>query len=68
MRKWFVALALALGLAVPAVAQQPRTYIHAGRLLADPGTGLVLANHTIVVEDGRVLIEVPDGPLEISEQ
>ncbi len=30
------------------------TYIHAGRLLADPASGRVLTNRTIVVTDGRV--------------
>jgi imidazolonepropionase-like amidohydrolase len=61
MRTWLLALALALGLTTSAVAQQPaRTFIHAGRLLADPATGRVLTNHTIVVENGRV-VAIRDG-------
>ena len=33
----------------------------------DPPAELPLAVYPVVVEDGRVLIEVPDGPLEVSE-
>ena len=33
----------------------------------DPPAELPLAQYPVVVEDGRILIEVPDGPLEISE-
>jgi len=33
----------------------------------DPPAELPLAVYTVVVEDGRILIEVPDGPLEINE-
>lgn len=33
----------------------------------DPPAEEPLAIYTVVVEDGRVAIEVPDGPLEISE-
>jgi 3-phenylpropionate/trans-cinnamate dioxygenase ferredoxin subunit len=33
----------------------------------DPPAELPLAIYPVVVEDGRVLIEVPDGPLEINE-
>ena len=33
----------------------------------DPPAEDPLAVYPVVVEDGRVLIEVPDGPLEISE-
>ena len=33
----------------------------------DPPAELPLASYPVVVEDGRVLIEVPDGPLEINE-
>lgn len=35
-------------------------YIHAGRLLADPATGRVLSNHTIVVQGSRI-IEIREG-------
>ena len=31
----------------------------------DPPAELPLAVYAVVVEDGRVLIEVPDGPLEV---
>ena len=33
----------------------------------DPPAEEPLAVYPVVVEDGRVCIEVPDGPLEISE-
>ena len=33
----------------------------------DPPADQPLAVYTTVVEDGRIYIEVPDGPLEISE-
>jgi 3-phenylpropionate/trans-cinnamate dioxygenase ferredoxin component len=33
----------------------------------DPPAELPLAVYTVVVEDGRILIEVPDGPLEVNE-
>jgi imidazolonepropionase-like amidohydrolase len=64
MKKMLVA-ALALAAAVqPAIAQDKpaavRTYIHAGKLLADPASGRVETNRTIVVENGRVA-EVRDG-------
>lgn len=32
----------------------------------DPPASLPLAVYPVVVEDGRVLIEVPDGPLELN--
>ena len=34
----------------------------------DPPAELPLEVYPVVIEDGRVLIEVPDGPLPISEQ
>ena len=34
----------------------------------DPPAELPLEVYRVVVEDGRVLIEVPDGPLPISEE
>jgi 3-phenylpropionate/trans-cinnamate dioxygenase ferredoxin subunit len=33
----------------------------------DPPAELPLATYPVVVEDGRILIEVPDGPLEVNE-
>jgi 3-phenylpropionate/trans-cinnamate dioxygenase ferredoxin subunit len=33
----------------------------------DPPAELPLAQYDVVIEDGRVLIEVPDGPLEVNE-
>lgn len=33
----------------------------------DPPAELALAVYPVVIADGRVMIEVPDGPLEISE-
>ncbi|MGX1746161.1 MULTISPECIES: amidohydrolase family protein [unclassified Brevundimonas] len=58
-KSWFVGLAAALLASTPAVAQQAASapnvsYIHAGRLLADPATGRVAQNQTLVIENGRV--------------
>ena len=33
----------------------------------DPPAELPLAVYEVVIEDGRILIEVPDGPLEVNE-
>lgn len=33
----------------------------------DPPAELPLARYPVVIEDGRVIIEVPDGPLEVNE-
>jgi 3-phenylpropionate/trans-cinnamate dioxygenase ferredoxin subunit len=33
----------------------------------DPPAELPLAVYPVIVEDGRILIEVPDGPLEVNE-
>jgi imidazolonepropionase-like amidohydrolase len=46
--------------ALLATAQQPSaasldTYIHAGRLLADPASGRVLTQQTILVRDGKIV-------------
>lgn len=50
----FAGLAL-VALIQPAAAQETTaTYIHAGRLLADPASGRVETNKTIVVEGGKV--------------
>lgn len=50
----FAGLAL-VALSPPVAAQEPTTtYIHAGRLLADPANGRVETNKTIVVEGGKV--------------
>lgn len=51
----FAGLAL-VALVQPAAAQDnpAATYIHAGRLLADPATGRVETNKTIVVEGGKI--------------
>jgi imidazolonepropionase-like amidohydrolase len=39
---------------------QPLTYVQAGRLLADPATGKVEAQRTLVIQDGKVL-RIEDG-------
>jgi imidazolonepropionase-like amidohydrolase len=48
-----------------AIATPPpaTTYVHAGRLLADPATGRVETNKTVVVRQGRV-VEIRDGFVE----
>ena len=51
----------ALLAAVTAAADD--TYIHAGRLLADPASGRVVKEQTIVVRDGRIA-ELRDGYIE----
>ncbi|KAK0330990.1 hypothetical protein LTR94_030661, partial [Friedmanniomyces endolithicus] len=58
-KSWVVGLAAALLASTPAVAQQAAaaptvSYNHAGRLLADPATGRVTQNQTLVIENGRV--------------
>ena len=59
----FAGLAL-VALVQPAVAQDKpaptTTYIHAGRLLADPASGRVETNKTIVVTAGKIA-EIRDG-------
>lgn len=58
-----IALATTM-LASPAMAQDraagARIYIQAGRLLADPASGRIDTNRTIVVEGGKV-VEIRDG-------
>ena len=55
-----LATALAFA-AAPAIAQpSTTTFIQAGRLLADPASGRVLTNQTVVVQNGRV-IAIRDG-------
>lgn len=55
------AIALAACVAAPslmATAQQPastETLIHAGRLLADPASGRVLTQQTVLVRDGKIV-------------
>ena len=69
MKSRAIAAAIALLLATPAIPQAApatqtaapvREYVHAGRLLADPATGKVLRNQTLVIENGRV-VEIRDG-------
>jgi len=63
MKRLLLALVLAFGAlaAASAPAQTaPAIFIQAGRLLADPATGRVLTNHTIVVRDGRIA-EIREG-------
>ncbi|MEO8570873.1 MAG: non-heme iron oxygenase ferredoxin subunit [Chloroflexota bacterium] len=33
----------------------------------DPPADVPLAVHPVVIENGRILIEIPDGPLEVNE-
>lgn len=69
MKRFLCALALAATTAFPALAQSGQgtaaaetavTYVHAGRLLADPATGRVSRNQTVVIENGRIR-EIRDG-------
>ncbi|NWK95874.1 Xaa-Pro dipeptidase [Sphingobium lactosutens] len=63
--KTIIRMMVATGmLASPAMAQErvvdTRTYIQAGRLLADPASGRVDTNRTIIVEGGKV-VEIREG-------
>ena len=67
----WAAVAVAQGAAPGAAAQSgpaqaaagpPTTYVQAGRLLADPATGRVLTEQTLVVQDGRVQAVRPGYP------
>ena len=71
MKALFVAAAAALVMGGAAVAQQSpahqaaehagqTVFVHAGRLLADPATGSVTTDKTLVIVDGRVR-EIRDG-------
>ncbi|MFZ5671265.1 MAG: amidohydrolase family protein [Pseudomonadota bacterium] len=50
-----VGVGLGIARAQGAAAAAPLTYVQAGRLLADPASGKVLGEQTIVVQDGKVL-------------
>lgn len=63
MKRFLCAMAAVTITAFPALAQQPQSaanapadvvYVHAGRLLADPATGRVARDQTVVIENGRV--------------
>lgn len=62
MKKVILAAMAAASFAQLAAAQEPpaKTYIHAGRLLADPASGRVETAKTIVVEGGKIA-EIRDG-------
>ena len=71
MKRITLALAAALALATPAAARQApppqaipaageTTFVHAGRLLADPASGQVLRDKTLVIAGNRV-VEIRDG-------
>ncbi len=46
--------------AAPEASPAKQSYIHAGRLLADPATGRVNSEKTVVIAEGRV-VEIRDG-------
>ena len=62
MKKVILAALAGAAFVQPAIAQeaQARTYVQAGRLLADPASGRVGTEKTIVVERGKV-VEIRDG-------
>ncbi|MEH6665269.1 MAG: amidohydrolase family protein [Brevundimonas sp.] len=69
MKRFWMAVTAAAMAAFPALARTPDaparadpavTYVHAGRLLADPSSGRVSEIQTIVIADGRVR-EIVDG-------
>src|SRR5579862_9219540 len=59
-----VAAALAATLATSRGQAQPQpahqTFVQAGKLLADPATGQVATNKTLVIENGKV-VDIKDG-------
>ncbi|MEG1451488.1 metal-dependent hydrolase family protein [Brevundimonas sp.] len=57
---WAVGLAAVLMASASGAAAQNVSYIHAGRVLADPATGRVTERQTLVIEDGKVK-EIRDG-------
>ena len=59
-KSWAVGLAAALMASAGAASAQDLSYIHAGRLLADPATGRVTERQTLVIENGKVK-EIRDG-------
>jgi len=64
-KSWVIGFAAALLTTSPVLALQAApastvSYIHAGRLLADPATGRVTERQTLVIENGRVR-EIVDG-------
>lgn len=61
MRMFRLLAALAFALALPAASPAVSvSYVQVGRLLADPATGKVETNKTIVVRDGKIA-EIRDG-------
>jgi imidazolonepropionase-like amidohydrolase len=73
MNRFLAGAALAAVLALPAAAQTPATqapaaqppgaqttFVQAGRLLADPATGRVERDKTVVVQNGKV-VRIADG-------
>lgn len=59
-KSWAFGLAAVLIASASAAAAQNVSYIHAGRVLADPATGRVTERQTLVIEDGKVK-EIRDG-------
>jgi imidazolonepropionase-like amidohydrolase len=70
LKTWLIGVAAAAMLASAGAAQQPsasqqvsapaRSYVHVGRLLADPASGTVLRDKTLVLE-GKRIVEIRDG-------
>ena len=65
MKAWIIAAVVALIGLTPAAAQvEPAadslTFVQAGRLLADPATGRVETEQTVVIQNGRV-VRIEDG-------
>ena len=60
MKKVILAALACASFVQPAAAQQGATYIHCGRLLADPASGRVETGKTVVVEGGKIA-EIRDG-------
>lgn len=59
-KSWAFGLVAVLMASASAAAAQNVSYIHAGRVLADPATGRVTERQTLVIEDGKVK-EIRDG-------
>jgi len=60
MKRLIQGVLAATVLALPAAAAEPVTFVQAGRLLADPASGKVVAEKTLVIQDGKV-VRIADG-------
>lgn len=60
MRRLLIAAVLCVGFATTQADEPAETFVYAGRLLADPASGRVLEDQTVVVRAGRI-VEIRPG-------